>query len=88
MAAAIRAHLVKIGNSRGVRIPKTVIEQLHLDDEVELFVQGDQLIIRRLADPRAGWEDAFRTMAEHGDDALIDMGDDVPSEWDEREWQW
>ena len=88
MATATRAHLVKIGNSRGIRIPKTVIEQLQLDDEVELSVQDDHLIIRRATHPRAGWEEAFRAMAERGDDRLLDLGDDMPSEWDEREWQW
>ena len=84
----MKAQLVKIGNSRGIRLPKAVIEQAGLKDEVELEVQGDRIVIRRVGHPREGWEEACRLMAERGDDALIDG--DLPSltSFDHEEWEW
>jgi antitoxin MazE len=84
----IRARLVKIGNSQGIRIPRTLLEQVGLGDEVELEVQDAQLVIRPATHPRAAWDAAFREMAERGDDALIDAEDLRPTDWDETEWQW
>ncbi len=81
----MKASIVKIGNSRGVRLPKPIIEQCGLDDEVELLVRGDEVVIRAVRRPRYGWESAFKAMADRGDDTLIDMPD--PS-WDDEEWQW
>jgi antitoxin MazE len=69
----MRARVVRIGNSRGVRIPKPLIEQVGLQDEVEIAVEGNSLIIRAAARPRAGWATAFRSMAERGDDRLLDV---------------
>jgi antitoxin MazE len=81
-----KSHLVPIGNSRGVRIPKVWLEQLGFSDEVELAVQADQLVIRSARRPRQGWEDQFRVMHERGDDRPIE---DFPaSAWDEQEWEW
>jgi len=68
----MRPRVVRIGNSRGVRIPKPLIEQAGLRDEVEITVEGSSLIIRSAARPRAGWATAFRVMAERGDDRLVD----------------
>jgi antitoxin MazE len=69
----MRARVVRIGNSRGVRIPKPLIEQVGLQDEVEIAVEGSSLIIRAAARPRAGWATAFRSMAERGEDRLLDV---------------
>jgi antitoxin MazE len=85
---AMRTRIVRIGNSQGIRIPKPLLEQTGLRDEVEVSVQDDALIIRPARKPRAGWADAFREMARRGDDALLD---DVPpslTSWDEDEWEW
>ena len=84
----MRARLVQIGNSRGIRIPKPILEQVGLTGEVELRVQDDSLVVTPVHAVRAGWESAFRAMATRGDDALI--GGDLPalSAWDEGEWQW
>ena len=65
---AIRTRLIKIGNSQGIRIPKTLIEQVGLGQDVELEAQGGQLVIRPVKHPRTGWEAEFRTMAARGDD--------------------
>lgn len=84
----MRTRLVKIGNSRGIRLPKSVIEQAGLDDEVELEIQDDGLVIKASKDPRAGWAEACRQMHEHGDDALIDGPLPSLTKFDEKEWEW
>jgi antitoxin MazE len=84
----MKAVLVPIGNSRGIRIPKPLIEQCGLADEVDMDVQDGTILIRapRLR-PRAGWTDAFARMAREGDDKLADAC--FPStEWDKHEWEW
>jgi antitoxin MazE len=82
----MKARIVRIGNSQGIRIPKPLLEQSGLRDEVEIEVQDGQLIIRPAERPRQGWEAAFQRMAEAGDDELLDP--DVTHEWDEEEWEW
>ena len=84
----MRARVVRIGNSRGVRIPKPLIEQAGLREEVEIAVEGSSLIIRAAARPRTGWATAFRTMAEQGDDRLLDKAEGPMNRWDEDEWEW
>ncbi len=84
----MKVNVVRIGNSRGIRIPKTVLRQCHLAEEVELDVQDNRLIIRPVAHPRRGWEDAFRKMHGHGDDALLDRTSSSATQWDRTEWQW
>ena len=86
MGNVARTHIVRIGNSRGLRIPKVWIEQLDLGDEVEMSVQADRLVIRSARRPREGWEEQFRAMHERGDDRLIEGF--PASAWDEEEWEW
>ena len=82
----MKAKLIQIGNSKGIRLPKSLIEQLKLHEEVELEATKDALIIRPAAHVRANWTQAFQKMAEHQDDALLD--DYQPSTWDDEEWEW
>jgi antitoxin MazE len=84
----MKAHLIRIGNSQGVRIPKPLLEQTGLRDEVEMEVQDGGLVIRAVSHPRAGWDEAFAAMALQGDDALLDGKELVPTRWDEEEWEW
>ena len=86
MNMTIRSKVVKIGNSRGIRIPRTILEQVGLTDEVEMKVEGNHLIIQASHHPRQGWEDCFAAMAEHGDDRLLD--ETSSTQWDEKEWTW
>ena len=79
---------MKIGNSQGVRIPKLLLERSNLAEEVELEAEDDRIIIRSTRQPRHGWEDSFRAMAERGDDALLDDGPLARTHWDEEDWQW
>ncbi len=89
MKSTITTKLVRIGNSRGIRIPKAVIEQLQLDGDISLDVRPDGLLIRPIAGkPRATWKASLREIAERGDDRLVD-GDQLSSTvWDEEEWTW
>jgi antitoxin MazE len=84
----MRARVVRIGNSRGVRILKPLIEQAGLRDEVEITVECSRLIIRAAARPRTGWATAFHAMAERGDDGLLDDAGGSTTRWDENEWEW
>lgn len=86
MNMMIRSKVVKIGNSRGIRIPRTILEQAGLTDEVEMTVEGNKLIIQALHQPRQGWEERFAEMAKQGDDQLLD--ETSPTKWDEEEWTW
>jgi antitoxin MazE len=84
----MKAHLVRIGNSQGIRIPKPLLEQTGLQDEVEIEVEDQRLVIRAVNNPRAGWDEAFAAMARQGDDVLLDGDELVPTRWDEEEWEW
>ena len=81
----MKASIIKIGNSRGIRLPKPIIEQCGLEEEVELEVRRNEIVIRPLRKPRQGWEEKFRAMAEQGDDKLIEF---PLTEWEEDEWDW
>jgi len=81
-----KTHLVRIGNSRAVRIPKIWLEHLQLNEEVEMTVQADQIVIRSARRPRQGWEEKFRVMHELGKDQHTE--DSPSTAWDEREWEW
>ncbi|HSE84367.1 MAG TPA: AbrB/MazE/SpoVT family DNA-binding domain-containing protein [Thermodesulfobacteriota bacterium] len=84
----VRTRLIKIGNSQGLRIPKVVLEQLNLSDEVELEVQENQLVVRPVLSPRSDWEEQFKAMAAEGDDQLLDEEIQSLTTWDEKEWEW
>ena len=79
-----RTQLIKIGNSRGIRIPKLLIDQSRLGNEVEIAVQRGTLVIRPITRPRMGWAEQFRLMAAQSDDHLLDKP--VPTKWDRSEW--
>ncbi len=61
----MKARIIKIGNSRGVRIPKVLIDQVGFGTEVELEAEKDRLVIRPTTRPRSGWDDRFRSMAKN-----------------------
>ena len=81
-----RARIVRIGNSRGIRVPKVLLEHARLPDEVELQAENGRLIVRAAKRPRAGWADAAKEMHAHGDDRVLDAT--ASSQFDEKEWRW
>lgn len=82
----MRARIVRVGNSRGVRLPKPLLEQAGLPDEVEIHAEPGRIIIESARRVRSGWAEAARAMAERGDDALLD--EPTPTEFDLEEWTW
>ncbi len=85
----MKAKIIKIGNSQGVRIPKPLLEESGLHGEVELQAHENGIVIRPIARPRAGWEQAFQSMSAHQDDRLLDEGLlPCSSSWDDEEWRW
>jgi antitoxin MazE len=84
----MRARIVRIGNSQGIRIPKPILEQSGITEDVDIEVENDRIIIRPLSKPRTGWDQAFRKMAENSDDKLIEGDESISHSWDETEWQW
>ena len=84
----MKTKIVRIGNSQGIRIPKSLLHQCHLDGPVEVDVQGNQLVVRSASAPRSGWDAAFRAMHQAGDDKLLDREPAAPSRWDRDEWRW
>lgn len=86
MGATIRARIIKIGNSQGIRIPKLLLEQSGIHTEVEIEVQGDHLTIRTAPRSRDGWDEAFTIMTKQRDDVLLDEVN--ATDWDQTEWEW
>ena len=82
----MKTRLVRIGNSRGVRLPKAIIAEAGLTDEVEMGVRDGAVVIARATSARSGWADAARQIRQRDEDLLLDPP--VPTLFDEKEWQW
>ena len=82
----MKARLVRIGNSRGVRLPKPLIEEAGLGDEVELRVRQGAVIIRSAFRVRSGWAEAAGQMHDRGEDRLL--AEPTPTRFDDEEWRW
>ena len=80
------ARLVQIGNSRAVRLPKVLLQEANLTDEVEIRARKGSIVIERVGRPRAGWAEAARKLRERGDDRLLD--EPVRTRFDDKEWRW
>lgn len=87
MSTVIKTRIVKIGNSQGVRIPKILLDQTNLGEDVELEVEAGQIVIRSSRPVRAGWDKQFQMMAVGDDDKLLDE-EIRDATWDEEEWEW
>ena len=83
----MKAQLVRIGNSRGIRIPKPLIDQCGLGSTVELRVERNRLVIAPERRPREGWAEAFRSAGAAADNELL-LDGVGPNRFDLEEWQW
>ncbi len=83
----MKTRIVQIGNSRGIRIPKQLLEQTGLKGEVDVRAEKNTLIIKAIAQPRAGWAEAARELAATGEDQLLDDGGPQPK-FDQEQWEW
>ena len=81
----MKARIIQIGNSLGIRIPKSLLEQSHLTDEVRIEARENEIVIRPARSPRQGWDEAFRAMAQRRDDVLLD--EPRPTSFDQTEWK-
>ena len=74
----MEVNVIKIGNSKGIRLSKTLLDKYNIQDTVEVILEKGQIVIKPLSRPRKGWEKAFKKMAENGDDRLLinDVFDD------------
>jgi antitoxin MazE len=84
----MRAKIVRIGNSQGIRIPQLLLERSGLGEEVDIEAREDQIVIRPLRRPRDGLSDAFQEMAQAGEDQLVDGDLPGQSSFDQGEWTW
>jgi len=83
---ATKTRIVKIGNSRGIRIPKVLLEQAQLPDEVELYAEPGRLVVQALRRPRTGWARAARAMREQAQGTLL--VEPTATRFDREEWEW
>ena len=63
--------IIRIGNSKGLRLSKTLIEKYNIRDKVKLVLEKEYMIIQPLHQPRKGWDEAFKVMSRHGEDQLL-----------------
>jgi antitoxin MazE len=76
--------IIKIGNSKGIRLKKSIIDRYNIKDKVELILERGRIILKPISKPRQGWEDAFKAMHDNKEDNLL-IPDIFEEELDE-EW--
>jgi antitoxin MazE len=76
--------VISIGNSKGIRLSKTILEKYNITDKVELVLENGYMILKPKLEPRKGWDEAFKKMHENGDDELLI--DDVFEDENFEEW--
>jgi antitoxin MazE len=84
----MKARIVKIGNSQGIRIPKPFLHQTGLGGEVEISMEDNRLVIGPAHRTRAGWAESFKAMAKLGEDHLLEGKSALPTDWEEEGWEW
>ncbi len=79
--------VIKIGNSKGIRLPMAILKQCGIESKVELEIEDNCIIIKPVKTPRQGWAEAFKVMHKKGDDSLLieeEIDNDLLEAWDER----
>jgi antitoxin MazE len=82
----MKARIVRVGNSRGIRIPKLLLDQAGLAEDVELHAEPGRIVIEAVRRPRDGWAEAARRMSARRDDGLLDAP--TATRFDAEEWEW
>ena len=82
----MKTRIVKIGNSRGIRLPKPLIEEAGLGEDVELRVVASGLLIERVAQTRGGWAEAAAQVRGRAEDGLLN--EPSLTDFDVSEWAW
>lgn len=82
----MKAQIIQIGNSQGIRIPKVLLEDAKLAGDVELEVHKDGILIRNARKPRGDWDALFKSMPDSDDDVVFDTRS--ATAFEKKEWQW
>ncbi len=83
----MKAQIIQIGNSHGIRIPKTLLQMCHLGRQVELEAREYELIIRSTTTPRQGWKEVFKKLTQYKEGELSNDFS-FSNKWDRKEWKW
>ena len=83
----MKASIISIGNSKGIRIPKTYLDELQIEKEVDIHIENKTIIIQPVKNnPRASWAQNFKKMSESGDDKLL-ISDALDLDTMDLEWK-
>ncbi len=83
----MKINLVSIGNSKGIRLPRSVIKECGFGDQIEMRVREGTVVLAPARRSREDWDAAFERMAAAGDDTPL-VPESMAHEWDEEEWEW
>jgi antitoxin MazE len=81
----MQVSIIDIGNSKGIRLTKNLLEKYDIKDKVELILEKGRIILKPVSKPRQGWEKSFQLMRESGDDRLLI--DDIFNDESLEEWK-
>lgn len=81
----MKAQIIKIGNSHGIRIPKAVLEETRMSGDVEIEVTPDGILIRNINKPRSNWDAMFKALSDRDDDLPLDR---PATGFEKKDWQW
>jgi len=76
----MEANIIKIGNSKGLRLSQTILKKYAIGDKVEIILEKDHIVLKPTDNPRAGWENQFAKLSKEGDDELL-----IPDVFDDEE---
>lgn len=76
--------VINIGNSKGIRLSKIILEKYNIQDKIELILEKEFIVLKPKTEPRKNWEKAFKKMRENNDDQLLI--DDVFEDENFEEW--
>jgi len=82
----MQTHVIRIGNSKGIRIPAHILQQCEIEDLINMEVVDGKIVLSPLGKPRQGWDEQFRLMHKNGDDKLL-IGDSLEA-GEEDDWTW
>lgn len=74
--------IINIGNSKGLLLSKTILKKYNLKDKVDITLENEQIVIKPIKEPRQGWNESFKEMAENGDDELV-----IPDVFEDEEFE-
>lgn len=84
----MRLAIVSIGNSKGIRIPKAILDRYQIKDSVDVEMREDAIVLKPVHSPREGWEEAFRQAIAAGDLPEGELLGEFPNDFDKDEWTW